>query len=374
MKRVISAIIVAMLIAAMAITASAANITLNTDEFRQCGGYAFFDENGKITHGSSPLWSSVENKPTIRYDITNGLKIEVSDIHWSDEGNTAITMVVGTPPSTEIDPSERTWIAISGHIVFILKKDGSVFMSDGASSILGSATPLYDGRAIEGEFDSFTFSIVRGEANTSWLVYLNDTVLIEYEDKYEGYETTRYGVYPVALTNPDKITLGFGVLNGDALAADVTGNIDYTVSAIKFGEALTVNQKAFGVFTGETVKVSAPAVEGKTFTGWNAEGIELGDKASEAEFEFEMPANAVKLSATYDGEEIDFTTTTGADSGSVAGTTDAADGTENTTTDSASDTDESKDGGNNAIVYVAIGAAVLIAVAVVAVVISKKKS
>ena len=67
---------------------------------------------------------------------------------------------------------------------------------------------------------------------------------------------------------------------------------------VKKNFTLTVNGKSAQKAYNEDVKVTAEDKEGKTFTGWTVDGVEIADKSSKT-LNFKMPANDVTLTANY---------------------------------------------------------------------------
>ena len=376
MKKLFTILCVLCLAAILAVSASAATIPANNTYFINIEkrGNLNITDDGVIS--TSPkadedtIFDSIETKDD--WDFRCGYTFEVCDIEWDEAENTALVISVGSPVGG------RTWFTAKKGVSLRVCKDGTVtFWNIGEANYYGEKN-FYDDVLLDENPESFTYSLVPNADRTAWTVYLNDTVLMVYDD-------TNPKEWPKMFETMGTKRIGMGVFDGnDPENWCVPGSISFRVKSITTPEMCTVNDEvmAFGK-AGDEVTVTAPAVEGKLFTSWgdDAQGITVSDPNATT-LTFTMPEGGVKLTANYE-DDPNYTPPTEApttEAPTQAPETNAPESTEESTeavttaptTQNNQGADEDEKGGLHPAVIAAIAVAV-VAVVVVIIVVAKKK-
>ncbi len=228
MKKFISILLATLIFACMAVSVSAATLTVNTENFvKGGGGLLSVNDEGQFSfefsEGVQTVWGSIENNSD--HDISNGFKMTVTDIVWNEgEGNTALTIIVGD------SVGDRTWITAKHGVGLLVEKSGNVRFWGIADSNYWAATTLYDDVALDEGATSFTYSLVPNADKTAWTFSVNDVVLYTFNaENQEG--------WPGMLASLSTKRFGFGVLDGDKTDnLNVPGKLDFTVKNIELLE------------------------------------------------------------------------------------------------------------------------------------------
>lgn len=242
MKKLFALVLTVVMLAAMAVSASAATYPLEGENFIFQDGTATgieLSENRVIMSEDSYAshWASAQL--LANDDVKDGFTVKITDIEWDEDQNNAVTIVYGNGTA----PSLAFIDSYTSNFVLLVMKDGSiVFWGNGYRGDMTyglwvgvKVTDVSLGESVT----EFTYSMVPNADNTVYTFYVNDIVLFEYDIEVEN-AIDENGHYASVINNPHNhpCNFGFMVLDGtydaekEGWGRMPTGTLAYTIAEV----------------------------------------------------------------------------------------------------------------------------------------------
>lgn len=266
MKKLFALVLTVVMLAVMAVSASAEVYPVNSEtlEFRSGSGDGLsIAADGKTIvlnkptgEGNPANWS---NAQLLANDsLTDGFTVKISNIKWDDEADNCVGLVYSNYPG-----APYTGLLGNGFSCFTLlaRKDGSiVFWGNGCNSNHPWGMWLPVCVVIDGVFDakatSFTYSMAPKADGTGYEFYVNDAIIYDYvtEDvklmHFEGFHNE--GIF----ASPER-PCGFGFMVFDGTGDSQTGwgtspvgKLSYTIEEVNSVGTIIENPRIPGIGNG----------------------------------------------------------------------------------------------------------------------------